>query len=429
MGWLCRDCLANGPAPDDAAKRCPDCGGPRLRRHAELHALSVAHLDCDAFYANVEKRDNPALRDQPVLVGGAKRGVVMAACYIARTYGIRSAMPMFKALKACPHAVVVRPEMAKYGAIGRQIRALMGELTPLVEPLSIDEAFLDLGGTERLHGGSPARSLAGLALRIEREFGLTVSIGLSHNKFLAKLASDLDKPRGFAVIGRAEAADFLRSLPVEAIWGVGQVLRRKLVADGLRSIGDLQARPEADLVARYGAMGSRLARCARGEDARPVTPSARAKSLSVETTLERDIADAASLQQVLWRLCEKLSRRLKEADKAGHGVVLKLKTADFRLRTRSRRLAHPTQLAEVLYQTGKAALLAELDGTRFRLVGIGVADVVGDADADPEDWLDPRAGRDARVERAIDAVRAKLGDEAIIKGRALKEQSGPARRR
>jgi DNA polymerase IV len=214
MSVLCRDCVARFA---ERPARCPSCGSPRLLAHAELDSLAIAHLDCDAFYASVEKRDNPALRDQPVIVGGGRRGVVSAACYIARLYGVRSAMPMFKALAACPHATVIHPDMAKYARVGREVRDMMRSLTPLVEPLSIDEAFLDLAGTEHLHHGSPARSLARLALEVERRIGVTVSIGLSYNKFLAKIASDLDKPRGFAVIGRGEAVEFLGGKPVGLI--------------------------------------------------------------------------------------------------------------------------------------------------------------------------------------------------------------------
>ena len=200
---LCRDCLAeSGPA----AKRCLACGSPRLLAHPERDLLSIAHVDCDAFYAAVEKRDDPSLADKPVIIGGRKRGVVSTACYVARTYGVRSAMPMFKALKACPHAVVIKPNMQKYVAAGRAVQKLMLELTPLVEPVSIDEAFLDLSGTERLHHGSPARTLARLAKRIEDELGITVSIGLAPNKFLAKVASDLAKPRGFSIIGRPRSS-------------------------------------------------------------------------------------------------------------------------------------------------------------------------------------------------------------------------------
>ncbi|MFQ5955659.1 MAG: DNA polymerase IV [Kiloniellales bacterium] len=416
MPTLCRDCGDDGAA---ASPRCPACGSPRLIAHPELDTLTIAHVDCDAFYAAIEKRDDPALSDRPVIVGGGRRGVVAACCYVARLYGVHSAMPMFKALKACPDATVIAPDMAKYQRVGREVRSLLRAATPLVEPLSVDEAFLDLGGTERLHGGAPARTLALLIKRIEDGIGITASVGLSYNKFLAKVASDLDKPRGFAVIGRAEALDFLADKPVSLIWGVGRVLRRRLEADGLGTLGRLRQRPETELVARYGAIGRRLARFARGEDDRAVEPNAAPKSLSSETTLDDDIADPERLASVLWPLCEKLARRLKQSRLAASTVSLKLKTADFRLLTRSRRLTAPTQLAETLYRTARPLLQAEADGTRFRLIGIGAADLANEAEADPPDLLDPGLARRMRAEQAINEVRAKLGQEAIVKGRAL----------
>ncbi len=423
MSALCRDCLAAFSAPPSGG-RCPACNAPRLVSHAELDSLAIAHIDCDAFYASVEKRDRPELRDRPVVIGGRRRGVVAAACYVARLYGVRSAMPMFKALKLCPDAVVLPPDMAKYRRVGHEVRRMMQDLTPLVEPLSIDEAFLDLAGTETLHGGAPARSLAALARRIERQVGVTVSIGLSYNKFLAKVASDLDKPRGFAVIGRAEARSFLKDQPVGIIWGAGAALQKALARDGISKVGDLWNHEEADLVVRYGAMGRRLYRFARGEDSRRVDPDAPTKSISAETTFDDDITAADQLAARLWPLCETVAARLKRAGLAGRTVTLKLKSAEFRQLTRSRRLADPTRLAEVLYRTALPALAQEANGRRFRLIGIGISDLTDGAQADPPDLLDPGRAGQAKVEQAIDAVRAKLGDQAIKKGRAL---SGPPR--
>ena len=415
---LCRDCLTAFAEPP-AAGRCPACGEPRLLSHPELDDLSIAHIDCDAFYASVEKRDRPELRDRPVIVGGGRRGVVSAACYVARIYGVHSAMPMFKALKACPEAVVIRPDMAKYQKVGREIRQMMRDLTPLVEPISIDEAFLDLSGTEALHGGSPAHSLAAFARRVEETHDLTVSVGLSYNKFLAKVASDLDKPRGFAVIGRAEAQAFLAPKPVGLIWGVGKALRKSLERDGIRKIEDLLPYEQIDLVARYGSMGKRLYSFARGQDQRVVDPSAPAKSISSETTFNEDISSTATLAARLWPLCETVAQRLKRSELAGRTVTLKLKTNEFRIITRSRKLSDPTQLADSLYRAALPLLEGETDGRRFRLIGIGASDLVGAEQADPPDLLDPDKTRRARVEKAIDAVRAKLGDKAIDKGRAL----------
>jgi DNA polymerase-4 len=357
------------------------------------------------------------------LIGGRRRGGVAAACYVARLYGVHSAIPRFKALKACPGAVVLPPDMAKYQRVGHEIRQMMRALTPLVEPLSIDEAFLDLSGTEALHGGPPARSLAALAKRIERNFGLTVSIGLSYNKFLAKVASDLDKPRGYAVIGRAEARNFLEDKPVGIIWGVGKALQKALARDGVTKVGDLWTHEESELIARYGAMGRRLFRFARGEDRRRVEPNAPAKSVSAETTFNEDIADLEALSARLWPLCETVSGRLKRAGIAGRTVTLKLKTAEFRQLTRRRRLTDPTRLAEELYRTARQLLAREANGRRFRLIGVGASDLVDAVHADPPDLADPGRVRRARVEGAIDAVRAKLGDTAIDKGRALAANS------
>jgi DNA polymerase-4 len=415
---LCRDCFAwSETTANGAAARCDACGGRRRIAHPELRRLGVAHLDCDAFYASIEKRDDPSLRDKPVLIGGGRRGVVAAACYVARLYGVRSAMPMFKALSACPDAVVIRPNMAKYKTEGHRIRALMRDLTPLVEPLSIDEAFMDLSGTEALHGAPPAETLARLARRIEAELNLTVSIGLAPNKLLAKIASNLDKPRGFAVLGEAEAADFLRDKPVGLLWGVGPALRASLERRGILRVGDLLAFEEEELVAHFGSMGRRLYRFARADDPRPVEPNSPAKSISAETTFDVDIAAREDLAARLWPLCEKVAARLKAAGVAGHGVTLKLKTHDFRSLTRSRRLAEPTQLADRLYREGCALLEAEADGRRFRLIGIGADSLVDGRLADPPSLLEPERLRHAKVERAIDAVRAKLGDTAIAKGR------------
>lgn len=418
--FLCRDCLLVDTKNKEQPGTCPKCGSTRLKVHPELHSLSIAHIDCDAFYASVEKRDHPSLRDKPLIVGGGRRGVVSAACYVSRMYGVRSAMPMFKALQACPDAVVVPPNMKKYGAVGREIRAMMLDVTPAVEPISIDEAFLDLTGTERLHGGSAATSLAKLVLKIENEIGVTASIGLSYNKSLAKVASDLDKPRGLAVIGEAEALDFLADKPVGMIWGVGKALRKKLLQNGIETIGQVRQVELDQLMATYGAMGQRLYNFSRGLDSRPVDPGDSTKSISSETTFETDISDKAALIKKLWPLCETVARRLKAQNYAARTVTLKLKTKDFKTLSRNRTLGSPTQLAETLFRTGSSVLEKEATGRQFRLLGIGGADLVDPNDADLPDLADPDAAKRADVERAIDTVRAKLGDKAVMKGRGLK---------
>jgi DNA polymerase-4 len=292
----------------------------------------------------------------------------------------------------------------------------MQELTPLVEPLSIDEAFMDLSGTDRLHRAPPALSLARLTRRIEKEIGISVSIGLSFNKFLAKVASDFEKPRGFSVIGRAEALAFLREQPVGLIWGVGKAMQTQLADDGIATIGALQRMDEAELARRYGSIGLRLSRLARAEDNRKVDPRGGAKSVSAETTFDTDIADLKTLKAVLRALSEKVSRRLKKADLAGRTVTLKLKTADFRSRTRSRQIADPTRLADRIYAVGADLLAREIDGTRFRLLGIGIADFVDPRLADPRDLIDPAAEKRAAAEAAIDSIRGKFGNTAVELG-------------
>lgn len=421
-GIYCRDCLASLPRDDATSDRCPSCRSPRLLKHEEIDQLSIPHIDCDAFYASIEKRDRPAVRDKPLIVGGGKRGVVATCCYVARTYGVRSAMPMFKALAACPQAVVIAPDMAKYTRIGRQIRALMRELTPLVEPISIDEAFLDLAGTEALHHANPALVLARFAKRIEDELGLTVSIGLSYCKFLAKIASDLDKPRGFTVIGRSEAKDFLASQPISLILGIGRSAEARLGRDGFRVMGDLQRRSEADLLRLYGAEGRRLWQLSQGLDTRQVNPDHVTKSLSAETTFETDVATEKDLVPILYALCEKVAGRLKHAELAGRSVTLKLKTADFELRTRTRSGLAPTQLPGRLFAPAHDLLAAEIDGTRFRLIGIAAGDLCPAADADLGDLVDTKVQRDKAEDRAIDAIRAKYGQGAIVKGIALRKR-------
>ncbi|MGB3455626.1 MAG: DNA polymerase IV [Litorimonas sp.] len=414
---LCRDCglirAASGP--------CRGCGGTRTTSHPELDDLSIAHVDCDAFYCSVEKRDDPALRDKPVLVGGGRRGVVSAACYHARIYGVRSAMPMFKALKLCPDAVVVRGNMDKYAFEGRRIRTLMTELTPLVEPLSIDEAFLDLSGTERLHGRSPAQSLIILQNRILEEVGVTVSVGLSYNKFLAKTASDLDKPNGFAVLGRADAPDFLARQPVGFIYGIGPAFASKLEAAGLRTIADVRQWSEKRLAEKFGDHGLRLARLSRGEDHRRVNPTHERKSISAETTFSEDISDLEALKDKLWQVCLKTADRSKAKDLAGRVVTLKLKNARFQSVTRRRTLAQPIQLADALFHALEPLLEAELRKTRgsYRLIGAGISALCAPA-GDAADLLDAKAAKRGAAERASDIARARFGADAIVTGRGLR---------
>jgi DNA polymerase-4 len=414
---FCRDCLSD--AASDMP--CPACGGTRILSHPELDTLAIAHLDCDAFYAAIEKRDDPSLKDKPLIVGGEVRGVVSTACYIARRYGVRSAMPMFQVRRLCPQAVVLRPRHAHYAAVARQIRGFMQELTPLVEPLSLDEAYLDLSGTEKMQHHSPARTMALLAARIEKEIGITVSIGLSHNKFLAKLASEIDKPRGFAVIGKTEAKSFLRDKPVSVIRGAGRVLAAKLERDGFSTIGALAAANPSDLAGRYGATGLWLARVAQGQDSRAVDPGGEMKTISSETTFDKNLSRLEDLEKILWRLAERVSARAKFHQLSGRTIVLKLKTADFRLRTRSATLDTPTQLADRIFRVAQAALKREATGTRFRLLGVGLSNLAPSAEADPSSLIDPIGEKRAATERAMDRIRSKFGGGAVEKGRGLRK--------
>ncbi|MCE9523564.1 MAG: DNA polymerase IV [Alphaproteobacteria bacterium] len=417
MSALCRDCLTITEA--QTTRRCPSCKSPRLVRHDEIGTLSLAHIDCDAFYATIEKRDDPSLADKPVIVGGGRRGVVSTCCYIARTFGVKSAMPMFQALKACPNAVVVRPDIQKYVAVSRQVKQLMLETTPLVESLSLDEAFLDLAGTERLHRRTPAQTLAQLSKRIEDELHITVSVGLSFNKFLAKLASDLDKPRGFSVIGRAEAVEFLASRPVTMLPGVGKASALSLAREGIVKIGDLRRRNPKELAAHFGTQGLWLWRLAHADDTRTVEPRSPAKGISAETTFESDIADIEALKRVLWSLSEKVSARTKAANVGGKVVALKLRTSDFKIISRRHTLDRPTQLARRVFETACDLLAPEAHGKRYRLIGIGLSDLVEASQCDEADLFDAKGARGDAAERAMDKVRQKFGAAAIKKGRSL----------
>jgi DNA polymerase-4 len=418
MPALCRDC---DHTAESAFPRCPSCGSRRVVAHPELFTLTVAHVDCDAFYASVEKRDRPELLTRPVIVGGGRRGVVSAACYVARTRGVKSAMPMFKALDACPDAVVIKPDMAKYVTVAREVRALMEALTPLVQPLSIDEAVLDLAGTEALHRAPPAVVLARFAREVEQRLRITVSIGLAPNRLLGKLAAERDKPRGFAVIG-AEAAAWLADQPVTLLPGVGPALARKLNAAGFTRLGQLAALDPRDAARRFGEDGPSLCARARGEDSRRVTPERETKSVSAETTFDSDLRSLPDLEAPLWRLCEKLARRLREKDLAAGGVVLKLKTAGFEIRTRTTRLARPTRLPETLFRAAQPMLAREATGPAFRLIGIGAQPLAPRTEADLPDLADPDAGRRAAKWQAMEALRQRFGAAAVVSGRGLERK-------
>lgn len=415
MKAICRECLWTG---EDAVRRCPACGSPRVVCDPELDQLAIAHLDCDAFYASVEKRDRPELRDRPVIVGGGVRGVVSTCCYIARQSGVHSAMPMFKALKACPDAVVLKPDFSKYVPESERIFRFVGELTPLVQTLSLDEAWIDLSGTERLNGGPPALQLIRLQKRIEDETGLGVSIGLAPNRFLAKIASELDKPRGFSVIGAANARTLLTPRSVRILPGVGPVFGKTLVSDGFATVGDLAAADVRDLVKRYGETGLRLHDLAHARDARSVNPEHDRRGMSAENTFNTDLTALEDLEAELWPLCEKVASKARRDGVASRVVVLKLRRTDFRIITRRRTMPDPVQTARALFAIGRELLAPEL-GRPYRLIGIGLADIQ-DAEDLPEGLFASAERRTLKTETTIDALRQKFGASAVVAGRALK---------
>jgi len=422
MPSFCRDCFEEQRID---ARTCTVCSSPRLAAHDELYDLSIAHIDCDAFYASVEKRDNPDLADKPVIVGGGTRGVVSTCCYVARRFGVRSAMPMFKALKLCPEAVVIRPNMQKYSIIGRTIRSMMDDLTPIVKSVSIDEAVLDLTGTTVVHGGAPALSLAKFAKRVQKEVGVTVSIGLSYNRFLAKVASELDKPNGFAVIGKIGVAEFLAPKSVGIIPGIGPVFQKRLEEKGIKRIGDLQQRDPRELERLLGDEGLKLSRLARGEDHRTVTPNGDSKSVSAETTFNTDISDRDALNQILLELSEKVALRLRRSDYAGLTINLKLKLSDFKLITRSRALNAPTQIASRIAAVGRELLAKEPKGKKYRLIGIGVSEIVPASQADLGDLIDTTAPKEAALERTLDQLRDRFGQNMIHRAAIIPKKRDP----
>ncbi len=423
MTAFCRDCFWQGQAP---LRRCPTCSSPRIVAHEELGHLSIAHMDCDAFYASVEKRDRPELRDEAVIVGGGKRGVVTTCCYIARIKGVRSAMPMFKALKLCPEAVVIKPDFSKYRAESKRILGMAADLTPLIQNLSLDEAWMDLSGTERLHKAPPAITLARLQGRIEEETGLTVSIGLSANKFLAKIASDLDKPRGFSVIGGKEAQAFLAPRPVAILPGVGPSMVASLMKAGFQTVGDLARADVKALAEGFGSHGIRLSRLAHGEDHRHVNPNEERKGISAETTFFEDLSALQDLEDVLAELSEKVARHARSDGLAGRVVTLKLRTTDFKIHTRRKTIPVPTQTAKTLFAVGRALLTKEVTGRPYRLIGIGLADLV-EAEAIGDDFFAGDERRALAGEKTLDAIRAKFGPGAVTSGRIFRAK-GPAGR-
>ena len=413
---VCRECFKTF---NEKKEFCNKCYSANLVSNNEIENLNIAHVDCDAFYAAIEKRDNPKYKNFPIIIGGGKRGVVSTACYIARIKGVKSAMPMYKALKLCPDAIIIKPNMQKYKEASKVINDLMKEITPLVEPLSLDEAFLDLSGTSRLHKKIPAVLLAELSKKIQKKVGISVSIGLSYNKFLAKICSDIDKPRGFSIINRLEAQSFLKDKPVEVIWGVGNTLKNKLNNDGIRTIGQIREMDCSELIVKYGSIGSHIHKLSYAEDAREIKPFRKVKSISHETTFEKDTNDEVFLKKTLWDLCEKVSDRAKKRGLGGSTINLKIKTKDFKLISRSVTIEEPTQIAEIIFQTSKLLLFREIKKNKFRLLGVGLSNLKDSEICDLYDLINTNSNKEKNIEFAIDAIRDRYGVNLIKKGRSI----------
>ena len=413
INQICRDCF---DVSMEISEICKKCHSPRTLSHKEISKLYIAHIDCDAFYASVEKRDDPILQNKPVIVGGGNRGVVSTACYIARTKGIKSAMPMYKAKELCPEAVVIKPNMKKYKDVSREIREIMKKLTPIIEPISLDEAFLDLKGTYRLHKKVPALILVELVKEIKIKTGINVSVGLSFNKYLAKVCSDLDKPKGFSIIGNSEAIAFLKDKPVNLLWGIGNKFKKRLNSEGIINIGQIQKMQDKELVKRYGAIGYHIYQLSRGQDTRKIKPNRKIKSVSHETTFQKDTNNKRELERVLNNLSRKVSDRSKLLGIGGKTVNLKLKTKDFKLITRSKTFSDPTQLHVRIYKTAKELLYNHLNSSKYRLIGVGISELTEEKLCDLDSLIDLKSNNDKKIEVALSKLRNKFGDNIITKG-------------
>lgn len=390
--------------------------------------LSILHVDMDAFYASIEIRDNPTLAGRPVCVGGsaARRGVIAAASYAAREYGVHSAMPTARALELCPSLVLLPADFEKYTATSRQIMAIFQRYTPLVEPLSLDEAFLDVAGCERLHGD--AVQIGGAIRRdILRETGLVASIGVAPTKFLAKLASDLDKPDGFRVIQPGEIRTVLDPLPVSKIFGVGRRTAKRLESLGVHTVGDLAGRTREEALREFGATGAWIHDLAQGIDHRRVTPRRAEKSHGMERTFAEDVADREVLRLFLYEFCEEVAFDLRNRGLRGRTVSIKARFSDFKTITRSRTLDHATNLGARIYATARE-LLERVPERPLRLLGVQLSSLE-DVRAPVQETLFDEgaeaAGPHGRLERAtpgLDRLRKKYGPGTVVPASLLKRR-------
>lgn len=376
----------------------------------------ILHIDMDAFYAAVEQLDDPSLRGRCVIVGGTSgRGVVATASYEARRFGIHSAMPIFEARRRCPRAVFIKPRRERYQAVSRRIMAILQRFTPLVEPVSIDEAYLDVTGCERT-SGTPAQIARRIKALILEQTGLTCSVGGAPVKFLAKIASEMQKPDGLTLIAPAEVAGVIERLAIERVPGVGPAALGRLAPWGVKTLGDAGRLGEAVLERRLGKFGRRLAALARGEDPSPVTPHSETKSISAEVTLARDTADLCEMKKLLLRQAEDVARQLRRQGLRARTVVLKLRHDDFRQVTRSRTLEAPTQSAHTLFGAAAALLKAYRLQRPVRLVGVGAANLVPASQPVQQELFDAGRGEDGaweKVEHVLDAIEARFGTRAV----------------
>ncbi|PYN19887.1 MAG: DNA polymerase IV [Candidatus Rokuibacteriota bacterium] len=388
-----------------------------------MRPRAIAHVDMDAFYASIEQRDRPELRGRPVIVGASPtgRGVVSAASYEARPYGVRSAMPISRAARLCPHAAFVPVDMQKYQRVSAQIMGILVDFSPLVEPVSVDEAFVDLSGTDSLFG-SPLDAVRLIKRRILAETGLTASAGLAANKFVAKVASELEKPDGLVVVVAGDEARFLGALPIERLWGVGRVMAKALGDLGFTTIGQLQRAPRSILGRRFGKHGEALHDLAFGRDDRPVEPYGIPKSIGAEETFGVDCTNPAQLKTTLRAHAERVAAELREGGFSAGRVTLKLRLAPFETHTRSVS-GEPTQDGLELYRRALALLERDRVTRPVRLIGLS-ASRLGPSGKGQLDLLDPAALRRERLARVVDRLTARFGEGTVIPAVLLPEREG-----
>ncbi len=380
----------------------------------------ILHVDMDAFFASIEQRDNPQLQGKPVVVGGSSesRGVVAAASYEARTYGIKSAMPMATAVRLCSNLILVRPDHNKYRRVSQQLVSILADYSPLVEPVSLDEAYLDVTGCTHLFG-SPGEMASGIQKRIAAELGLTASVGAGPNKLVAKLASDYRKPQGLTIVSPGEVANFLADMPVEKVWGIGPRTQAELKRIGVTTVGKLQSISLDFLLQRFGKHGKVLYDISRGIDDRPVVPTHRAKSMGKEVTFPKDVRDTKVVEKTIWELAEVVCHRLRKRELACGSVTLKLKFADLRLITRTVTLPEPTGLTRVIRDSSVSLLRKNWNGyPPVRLVGISCGKLIPGNAVSPSLFPDAMLERERKITVALDNLREKFGEQ-VVKSAAL----------